>query len=445
MFKKLHVKLGDFWWYSLMLFCACRTADILNAFVGLWLVPKYVDPSELGAVMPLANFANFLALPAAIFAMTFMKEVNSLAISKEYGKMKTLIRGVFTATGIFLIVTIFASRLLMPSFMKSIRIAEGSLGFLILTSAFVGCVAPIYTNVLQALKMFKAISVINVICAPIRFLVMVVTMPLRALSGFFAGQAAAPAFNILASLFCLRKNLAVPAEPYWNTQVVKRFGGLFLGIAGYQLFPMISGLVEVTVIRRNLPEVESGAYYMVTRFSEIACFINGTFLTILFPLTAELSKKGATTKPLVIKAALATLLFGIALAVMFAACGRFCLSFLPNGQDFARYHWAIPAMIMMSTMLAILSYHTNTEVSAGRFGFLKWWIPFHIVCPLIVLFVTGFRHFDAVLPQQLVHFLSKYNFTSLKAMTIWLLTSAFIKLVISCMEFFSRKEEGEPS
>ena len=157
MFKKLHVKLGDFWWYSLMLFCACRTADILNAFVGLWLVPKYVDPSELGAVMPLANFANFLALPAAIFAMTFMKEVNSLAISKEYGKMKTLIRGVFTATGIFLIVTIFASRLLMPSFMKSIRIAEGSLGFLILTSAFVGCVAPIYTNVLQALKMFKAI------------------------------------------------------------------------------------------------------------------------------------------------------------------------------------------------------------------------------------------------------------------------------------------------
>jgi hypothetical protein len=24
---KLHSKLGDFWWYSLMLFCACRAAD----------------------------------------------------------------------------------------------------------------------------------------------------------------------------------------------------------------------------------------------------------------------------------------------------------------------------------------------------------------------------------------------------------------------------------
>ena len=49
MLSNLHAKLGDFWWYSLMLFCACRAADLLNAIVGLWLVPKYVDPSELGA------------------------------------------------------------------------------------------------------------------------------------------------------------------------------------------------------------------------------------------------------------------------------------------------------------------------------------------------------------------------------------------------------------
>ena len=47
MLERLHARLGDFWWYSLMLFCACRAADLLNAFVGLWLVPKYVDPMRL--------------------------------------------------------------------------------------------------------------------------------------------------------------------------------------------------------------------------------------------------------------------------------------------------------------------------------------------------------------------------------------------------------------
>ena len=25
--NRLHAKLGDFWWYSLMLFCAARAAD----------------------------------------------------------------------------------------------------------------------------------------------------------------------------------------------------------------------------------------------------------------------------------------------------------------------------------------------------------------------------------------------------------------------------------
>ena len=59
---KLHARMGDFWWYSLILFCACRAADLLNAFVGLWLVPKYVAPSELGAVTPLGNFAGLLAV-----------------------------------------------------------------------------------------------------------------------------------------------------------------------------------------------------------------------------------------------------------------------------------------------------------------------------------------------------------------------------------------------
>ena len=90
MLAKLHARLGDFWWYSLMLFCACRAADLLNAFVGLWLVPKYVDPSELGAVQPLTQFANFLAIPVAAFANTFRNELTRLSIGKEFGKLKKI-------------------------------------------------------------------------------------------------------------------------------------------------------------------------------------------------------------------------------------------------------------------------------------------------------------------------------------------------------------------
>ena len=75
---KIHARLGDFWWYTLMIFIAARAADCLNVFVGLWLVPKYVPPSELGAVQPLASLASFFAIPIAVFASTFQQELSSL-------------------------------------------------------------------------------------------------------------------------------------------------------------------------------------------------------------------------------------------------------------------------------------------------------------------------------------------------------------------------------
>ena len=252
MFKKLHAKLGDFWWYSLMLFCACRAADVLNAVVGLWLV------------------------------MTFAKEMTTLATNGEYGKMKSLMRGVFIGAGIFLILALIVSRLVLPAFLERIRIAEGSLGFLVIASAFVSTVSPVYQNALQALKRFKTISLINIIGAPIRLVAMLVAMPFRALSGYFIGQAAPPVFTIGASVFALRKELAVPAVPYWSRTVFRHFLALLLGMAAYQMASGFLGLVEQTALRQRLPEIESAAYYMTTRFSDIASFVCGT-LTMVQP------------------------------------------------------------------------------------------------------------------------------------------------------------------
>ena len=211
--QRLHARIGDFWWYSLMLFVACRAADLLNAFVGLWLVPKYVDPSELGAVLPLTQFANFLAIPAAAFANAFRNEVSRLSVGKEFGKLKTLMRGVFIATAIFLFLAIVVARFTMPLLLERIRIVEGSLGFVIIAASFVGAVSPIYTNALQALKKFREQSIINVISAPIRLIAMLIAMPFRAITGYFVGQAATPAFSIIATTFSLKKEFSAKAEP----------------------------------------------------------------------------------------------------------------------------------------------------------------------------------------------------------------------------------------
>ncbi len=444
MFKKLHAKLGDFWWYSLMLFCACRAADVLNAVVGLWLVPKYVGPSELGAVMPLTSFAGFLALPVGIFAMTFAKEMTTLATNGEYGKMKSLMRGVFIGAGIFLILALIVSRLVLPAFLERIRIAEGSLGFLVIASAFVSTVSPVYQNALQALKRFKTISLINIVGAPIRLVAMLVAMPFRALSGYFIGQAAPPVFTIGASVFALRKELAVPAVPYWSRSIFRHFLTLLLGMAAYQMASGFLSLIEQTALRQRLPEIESAAYYMTTRFSDIASFVCGTLTMVLFPFTASLAAEGKPTRPLVVKSSLAMLATGGMLALVFAFAGRPLLAVLPNGDKYADYAWAIPWLIGILSLSAIQNFHTNTEASAGRFGFLKWWVPLHVVFALGLLAITGYGYFANYLPHSWCEFLATHNFTSLKSMLLWFTATTLIKTAISLVELMRQPSRPLP-
>lgn len=425
---RVRVRLGDFWWHSLMLFCAFRAADVINEIVELWVVPKYVGPGELGAVLPLVTFATMLALPAYAFAMTFMKEVNALAVRGERGKMKSLLRGVFVGVGVFVVLAVVAAAVWLPGYLEHVRVARGRLVALILVSALLGCVAPVYTNVLQALKRFREISFITVAGAPLRLVAMLVTMPFRPLAGFFVGQSAPPGLSVLASVFCLRRELAGPAEPYWTRPVVRRFLLLFLGMTAYQLAGMGCGLVESTVLRQRLPDLDSAAYYMLTRFADIAGFVSSTLLMTLFPYTAELAERGRPTRPLVLRSAGVMAVTGAALAVVFACFGRRILAVLPGGEAYADYAWAIPWVVGIAVVTGIQYFHTNTEVSAGRFGFLKWWVPLNVAY-MVVLPSVAVR-----LPASAAAFCAAHGIDSLSVMLGWMTAIAAVRLVFCLAE-----------
>ena len=440
---RLHARLGDFWWYSLMLFVALRAADCLNVFVGLWLVPKYVEPAELGAVMPLTNFANFLAIPIAVFASTFRNELTSLAINRKFGQMKTLMRGVFIATAVFLFLAIVICRFILPAYLERIRVAEGSLGILILVSSFVGTVSPIYSNALQSLRKFKTYSLIGLLGAPIRLLTMLIAMPLRAITGYFVGQTAPSAFSIVASVFGLRKELSVPAEPYWSREIITRFGRLFLIFGVSAAAGGISSLVESTVLRQRLPEIDSAAYYMVTRFSDIASFLAAVLSVTIFPFTAELAAKGKNARPLILKASLVVFVTNAVLALFFWIFGERIIAFLPHGCEYASFWWAIPWIIAITSLSHFCSFYSTAEVSAFRFGYMKWMIPLTLAYPAAMLLVTGYGYFSAYLPASWTNFLATHNVTSLSAMLWWMTAIAVLK-ALGCAIAMLRQKPTNP-
>jgi len=419
--------MGDFWWYSFMLFCACRIADVLNAFVGLWLVPKYVGESELGAVTPLTNFAGMLALPAAVFANTFRNEVSRLSIGGEFGKLKTLMKSVFIATAAFLFLAIVVARFTLPMFLNRIRIVEGSLGIIIIATAFITAVAPVFTNTIQALKKFKANAVMNLLGAPLRLLTMLVAMPFRPLAGYFVGQGASPAFNIAASVFALRKELAVPAEPYWNREVVRKFSKLLAIFLASGAASSLCTVIESTVLRQRLPDLDSAGYYMATRFSDISSFLFNTLVFTLFPFTAALAAKGKDIRPLLLKAGAATVCFSALVAFPFFFVGEPILSLLPNGDKYATYWWAIPWQIGISTLGALIGLYVTAEISANRFRFMLWMVPLDVIYPVLLLLVTGHGYFTGIVPASWTAFLTAHNITSLDSMLWWMTGFCAIK------------------
>ena len=369
---------------AILLFLALRAGDLVSAAAGMWFVPRYVSPEDIGAVLPVTSFATFLSLPIFAFAMTVMKESAWLAANGERGKIKSLLRGVFVTTGVILAIVLALSTVVTPRFLGAMRIYDVSAGILVVAAAFLGCVAPVYTDALQSLKRFKALAAVELGGALFRFLTMIALMPFRALAGYFSGQAALPAFRIVGSVIALRRDLTVPAVPFWDKVSVRRISLAFLAVLAYQAFPMAASLVEQSVLRTTLPSVDSAGYYMVSRFSDLLYYLTFPLMMVMFPFTAAAAQRNGSTRPYVLKCAVVTLACAAILAVAYAFWGTRLLSFMPHGSDYSEYAHFMPWLVAITSLTSCQVFYTNAEVSAGRFGFLMWLMPLHLIYPAIL-------------------------------------------------------------
>ena len=389
--------------HALLLFFALRIGDFVNVAAGMWFVPKYVKPEDIGAVLPLASFATFMSLPMFAFAMTIMKESVCLSAEGEQGRVKSLLSGVFVASAVVMFAVVGVSVVVMPHFLGVIGVSDATAGFLVVLAAFLGCVAPVYTDALQSLKRFRSLAAIEVVGSLVRFGVMFVAMPFKALVGYFAGQAALPVFRMCGSVLALRRELALPSEPFWNRNTVRRVAVAFVAVLAYQAIPMSTSLVEQTLLRTALPVRDSAGYYMVSRFADFLYFLTFPLLLVMFPYTANAAQKGCSTVPYVVKCSAATLLVAILAAVAYFFFGAQLLSLMPNGVEYLDYVGYMPWLVLANALTSCQVFYANAEVSAGRFGFLWWLVPLHLIYA-VLLQLHGLIGVELSMPVLIVCF-----------------------------------------
>lgn len=434
--------MGDLWWYTILLFVAQRFGDVINLFVGLWLVPKYVPQQDLGAVLPLTQAVALVGLPLSVLAIPFMKFLNVYAEKGEIGKVKSLLRDVFVGTGVLALVTLLIAWLVLPFFFTRTRVVSGSLGFLIVLGSILGAVSCIFSNAVQGLKLYDVTVWFTVLGAPFRLLTMLVTMPFRALSGYFAGQCAGPATSVFGAVWALRKKLgpAVKAEPYWREDGAAMIH-YTMPIALWTAVTTVIVAIETLIIRHRLPDFESAGYYMITRFTDIASYFGSAFIVFLFPMVAGKKTHDADSRKILLHSVFGTVGGGLAVGVVLAVFGKWILSLQDIWATYGSMSGMMLPVCVLNVLIMACNCFCNYEFAQGRFGFLWYGLPLLIGRCVFLYAVTGMGFFRGVLPDSLIAFVESWNPCSLTfligTMTV---VQAVLLVFFFCDVFCSRRQ-----
>ncbi len=361
----------------------------MGVAAGMWFVPKYVSSADIGAVLPFTSLATLLTIPLFALGMTAMREAVPLYDARDFGRLKSLFYVVFPFS-VFISVLSFIVMLVLHSFcMFKMGVGSTSVKYMALIAALLGCAAPVFTDAIQAMKRFSALGIIEIVSAIAKFAAFLVFMPLFSLAGYFAAQAIQPLGRILISSLLLKDVFFARVENFWSNTVIKRFLLYYFLILLYQALPMLLAFAEQSVIRICLGENDSAGYYFATRFSDFLYFLTLPFLLVSFPYTALAGNARKRNRYVV---CCSVIIFGIALlaSIVYYFYGAELISILPGGVKYQGYAFMMPHLVVITAMSSVQVFYTNSEVSAGSFSFLKWFIPLYTINTLLLGFASWY-------------------------------------------------------
>ena len=437
--SRVHAKLGDLWWYTILLFVAQRFGDVINMFVGLWIVPKYVPMEELGAVLPLTSVVSVIGIPLSIVAIPFLKFIAVFAEKKEFGKAKALIRDTFIGTGIFAILSVLIAYYVLPFFFERLRVQNGSLAFLLVVVTVLSAVSNITLNAVSALKMFAQTVWYSTIAAPLRLVLMIVLMPFRPLSGYVVGNASAPMVNLIGPFIALRKffRSGVKAEPYWH-----EYGRAILmytwPLVLMTVFSAITGNMDMLVIRHRLCDFESAGYYMITRFSDITMQLGAVFTAFLLPMLAGKDGDDSESRKLAFQSLLGVMGTGLLLTVALHLFGEPLLRLKSEWATYVSLAPQMTAMALNSTLGMAASCLTSVFIARGRFAFLWYCLGIGLGKSVLIYALCGITFFQGILPLPWIDSVLSFNPCRLTFVIEANLAAGVLTLVLLCIHVFGR-------
>lgn len=422
---KVKAWLGTLWWYSAVMFCVQRFGDIINLYTGLWLVPKWVPPSELGALLPLGQIGGLLGLPLAILLVPFTKFLNTFGAKGELGKVKSLLCDALLLAGVSAFAIAAYTWYSAPFVFERLRIGGAGLIWLLCGIAVTSAFMPILNNGLQALKLFRCMGAVGLAAAPVRLVFLLALLPLSGLLGFFSAQFLANLATIGISLWGLRKILSTGVSRESYRGHLREMLLYTFPIAGVMIVGSITTTVQLLIIRQRLPDVESAAFYFGSRFSEIPNILWSAIAIVFFPIISESFEKGKDTRRILIQVLLFTVGGGAAVAIALGFGIEWLFGVVQKWKAYQPYAYLVVWMSMTNVFRVAAACFTTHEMACRRFGFISYAVPLALLEAGTLVCLTGYGFFEPYLPPSWVVWMESLHAARLEFIVWAMLVSSF--------------------
>ncbi len=387
--RAIRSRLGPLWWHTGLMFGASRIADLINVFIGVFLVPAWVEPEKLGVVLPVARLAALTAMPAVAVGGTVIKFIGRFLVRGEHGKVRSLLRDLAVFSFVVSLVAAAAVAVLWTPLCRALRIEDVRLlPWVLLLIAF-SCWSPMLYGMAQGLGRFHLLSVARVAGPLARLAVIVAVLRPLQVTGYMAGQVAVVLGSMLVLLHAPWRYLRRHPMPASYREDLTDMARYTIPVAAGTLLIGLQQTVEPWAVRQLLSDADSAGYYMAYTFGSIPLWVAPAMLPFLFPVVSERHERGETTGRMHAQTLVGVLAVGLLLAAGLALWGRPILAWRPAWRayvDYAPYAWILALATTVDTLLLC---HIAHESACRRFTYLRYMAALLLAEAALLLLVTA--------------------------------------------------------
>ncbi len=399
--RAIKSRLSPLWWYGFVQFCVGRIVDIINIYIGIFLLPSVISSDDLGAIVPLTNIIAFAGIPMAAALNVTIRFFNTFSVRGEKGHIKALIRDSRLLALILSLILIIVFFLIAPFIQVRLKIENPWVIRILAAILILSCWQPVASATVQGLMRFRSMILSSLVGSIVKLVFMITLIYSFHLAGYLTACLASMTAYVVF-LFASVNNYmkpeikAVSYRAYWPEMKLYFRHAVFMGI----IFGFCE-VIEPLVIRNFTSRMDSAGYYMAVTFGGIPFFASSALIPFLFSLASERFEKGQRTSGMLLQSTLGILAFGGLFVVILACFGRNILELRKAWAIYADYAPLIWRVGIITTLHGIIMSYMTHENACKRFRYIRFFVPMIILEIVILYSFMGWGFFQPYLPASL--------------------------------------------